>query len=206
MKLMSNLAWFYVTTASGRFKTSPMFNLYLMPKHILNLVLFLLLLSFSSAAAQIDGNWKTLDKPNYSIQNPANWQTDDSGQLGTDLFLFSPLSAKSDQFRENVNLVSQSVAELGVDLKGYVELNFGQLRLLATNFHVIASDKIKEGRNGEYFRLEYQMDQDQFHLHLVQYYWVIKGYAYVLTLTCEESEFEKYAPTGNKVLNSFTIK
>lgn len=187
-------------------QTSPKFNNYDMPKHIPNLVLFLLLLNLAKAVAQTDSNWKTLDKPNYSIQFPADWQSDDSGQLGTDLFLFAPLAGKEDQFRENVNLVSQSVAEFGVDLKGYVELNFGQLRLLATNFHVIASDKIKEGKNGEYFRLEYQMDQGQLHLHLVQYYWVVKGYAYVLTLTCEENGFGKYAAAGNKMLDNFTIK
>lgn len=171
--------------------------------------LYFLLMFICAASAALGQNspaWKSLDKPNYSIQYPADWLADDSGQLGTDLFVFSPLSSKEDQFRDNINLVSQSVAEFGVDLKGYVELNFGQLRLLATNFHVISTDKIKEGKNGEYFRMEYQMDQGSFHLHLVQYYWVINGQAYVLTLTCEESEFVKYAPTGTKILDNFTIK
>lgn len=164
------------------------------------------LLFATATFAQTNADWKTFDKATYSIAFPANWQVDDSGQLGTDFFLFAPLLGQYDQFQENVNLVSQRVAEFGVDLNGYVELNFGQLRQMAVNLHVIATDKFKEGQNGEYFRLEYQMDQGPFRLHLVQDYWVVKGTAYVLTLTTEEKEFENYATTGEKILDSFIIK
>ena len=64
----------------------------------------------------------------------------------------------------------------------------------------------KEKNEQEYQRIIYTGKQGEFNLKFEQYYWVIDEKAYVLTLTCEEDEFENYQETGETILNSFVLK
>lgn len=149
--------------------------------------------------------WKTIEKQHYSLSYPPEWLLDQSGQLETELFLLSPLDNASDDFQENINLVTQNVDEFGVDLSGYVELCFSQLRQLVTNFKVIDMDMIRD-EGDEYYKLSFHADQGDFHLVLEQRYYVKNSEAYVLTLTCEEEEFEHYQVVGHQILDSFFVK
>jgi hypothetical protein len=177
-----------------------------MSKNILLTALLCLLGFVQASFAQETDNWSSFSKDHYSIRFPRDWNLDDSGQLGTNFFLFAPMDAKQDPFRENINLVSQSVAEFGVDLDGYVQLNFGQLRQLATNFHVLSMDKSKEGKNGEHYILTYTMDQGQYHLKLMQYYWIVNGQAYILTFTAEQATYNQYKTLAQQIIEGFVVE
>ena len=50
---------------------------------------------------EILGDWKSLSENNYSINYPDNWELNKAGQMGTSFILFSPLSSKQDNFKEN---------------------------------------------------------------------------------------------------------
>jgi hypothetical protein len=76
---------------------------------------------------------------------------------------------------------------------------------LLTNSDLIESKRIKKS-NAEFHKLIYTGDQGVFHLKFEQYYWVIDSKAYVLTFTSEEEKFATYSETGEKILNSFSIK
>ena len=78
---------------------------------------------------EILGDWKSLSENNYSINYPDNWELNKAGQMGTSFILFSPLSSKKDNFKENVNLLVQDLKGHDLDLDKYVEISEGQIKI-----------------------------------------------------------------------------
>ena len=152
----------------------------------------------------IDG-WKSFTENNYSIQYPNDWELDKSGQLGTSFVLLSPFSSQQDKFKENVNLLIQDISGYDLTLDQYVEISDSQIKKMATDGKLIESKRIKaDGFESQ--KVIYKANQQGFNLKFEQVYWVIGDNAYVLTLSCEETQFENYQKIGEKILNSFTIK
>jgi hypothetical protein len=155
--------------------------------------------------SQIISDWKTLNQSNYSIQYPATWELNQSGQMGTSFILFSPLESEQDKFKENVNLLIQDLRGKNIDLNKYTEISEGQIKTMATNSNLIESKRLKT-ESGEYHKIIYSADQGIFHLKFEQYYWVTNDKAYVLTFTSEQNRFDSFKETGEKILNSFKLK
>ncbi len=153
---------------------------------------------------QTNNEWETLDKSNYSIQYPATWDLNQSGQMGTSFILFSPLESDLDKFKENIILLVQDLSGRNIDLNQYCEISEGQIKTMVTNSNLIESKRIKNVK-GEYQKLIYSGDQGIFHLIFEQYYWVIDEKAFVLTVTSEQDKFADFKETGEKILNSFVI-
>ena len=104
-----------------------------------------------------------------------------------------------------MNLMIQDLAGNNVDLKQFVEISENQIKTMITDAYIISSDRIK--KNGvEYQKLIYTGVQGVYSLKFEQYYWVKDGKAYILTLTCEEDEYDNYKVVGEKMMNSFKIK
>ena len=156
-----------------------------------------------SQADVLDG-WKSLTENSYSINYPGNWELNRSGQMGTSFILFSPLSSEQDQFKENVNLLIQDLTGYNLDLDKYVEISEGQIKTIITNGKIIESKRITT-ENLNYQKVIYTGEQGMFNLKFEQYYWVVGDKAFILTLTCEESQFDNYQVKGEKILNSFNI-
>ncbi|HWY11050.1 MAG TPA: PsbP-related protein [Bacteroidia bacterium] len=165
---------------------------------------FLLFLPIVVCGQTANNDWKTLDKPNYSIQYPATWELNQSGQMGTSFILFSVLESAQDKFRENITLLIQDLTGKNIDLNKFTEISESQIKTLATNAHLIESKRIK--KDTEYHKIIYTADQGIFHLEFEQYYWVINDKAYILTFTSEHTKFENFKVTGEKILNSFKLK
>jgi len=148
--------------------------------------------------------WKSLTENNYSISYPNNWELNKSGQMGTNFILFSPLSSEQDQFKDNVNLLVQDLTGHNLNLNKYVELSEGQIKTMITDGKMIESKRITT-KTLDYQKVIYTGKQGVFNLKFEQYYWVVKANAYVLTLTCEESQFDNYKTIGEKILDSFSL-
>lgn len=158
----------------------------------------------SQSSNKIDG-WKTLNEKKYSIQYPSSWELNHSGQMSTSFILFSPLENKNDQFRENINLLIQDLSGKNIDLDKYTEISEGQIKSMTKNSVIIESKRIKNGKD-QYQKLIYMCDQGVFHLKFIQYYWVQKDNAYVLTFTCEQNKFMAFKELGENILKSFVLK
>ena len=164
----------------------------------------LILATCLSAFAQ-DSGWKELSRKDYSIQYPANWDSDESGQMGTSFILFSPPSSAKDKFRENVNLLIQDLSGYDMDLDAYVELSESQIKTMVTDGKIIES--VRNTAAPHHFqKMIYTGTQGIFKVKFEQYYWVIEDEAIILTLTCEAKEFKDFKDTGEKILNSFKLK
>lgn len=153
----------------------------------------------------IPANWKTLDKTDYTIQYPDDFELNTSGQMGMSFILLSNKTSPQDEFRENVNLVIQDLTGQNTDLNKYVEISEGQIKSMITNSNIIESKRIKDG-NMESQKVIFTGFQGQFNLKFEQHYWIVNNKAYVLTFTAEVNEFENYKEISEKIINSFKIK
>ncbi len=154
---------------------------------------------------QLNQDWKTYSVSEFSIQYPPNWELNQSNQIGASFFLFAPLESKSDQFKENINLIIQDLSAKNIDLNKFVEISENQINSMATNAKIEENKRIMKGSE-EYHKMIYSFDQGIYHLKTEQYYWVIKEKAYILTLTTEQSKYNDYKVVGEKMMDSFSIK
>lgn len=159
----------------------------------------------SENQTEITTNWESLIEDKYEIDYPSDWDVDKSGQMGVSFFLFSPLASELDKFKENVNLLIQDLTGYDMNLDKYVEISEGQIKTMITEGKIILSERKKRNEQ-EYHKIIYSGKQGIFELKFEQYYWVVDDQAFVLTLTCEDKEFDKYQSTGEKILNSFELK
>jgi len=175
---------------------------------LIGLVTLLLIgLSANSQTTQknIPGDWKTIDDPDYMIHYPDSFELNTSGQMGMSFMLLSKQTSSQDVFRENVNLLIQDLTGHNIDLDKFVEISEEQIKTMITNGNIIESKRIKSG-DSEFQKVVYTGVQGKFNFKFEQHYRVVKSKAYILTLTCESSQFDKYKEVGGRIMNSFKIK
>ena len=159
----------------------------------------------STMKTKSSDTWKTFAFNNYSIQYPDSFDLNKSGLMGTCFVLLSKQTSQGDLFRENVNLIIQDLTGKNIGLDKYVAITEGQIKSRMSNGIIIESKRINAG-DSEFHKIIYSGTQGQFNLKFEQYYWIIKEKAYVLTLTCELNQFDKYKEVGEKIMNSFRVK
>lgn len=161
--------------------------------------------SQNNKSTDVPGNWKALNETDYSIQYPDSFELDKSGQMGLSFILLSRQTSDQDLFRENINLLVQNLGGHNVNLDKYVEISIDQLNTVITDGKLLDSRRLK-GDGSEYHQVVFSGKQGQFDLKWQQLYWIRNNKAYVLTLTCEASQYDNYVDIGKKVLNTFRIK
>lgn len=148
--------------------------------------------------------WSRLDKSEYSIIYPSNWDLDASGQMGTQFFILSPLESKTDKFKENVNLLKQNIPN-EYNLDNYIQLSINQITTQVKKSKLIESKRIKVGENAFHI-LKYNGFQNQFYLSFTQYVFIENGQAFILTFTNETSKEKAYKEIENQIFKSFKLK
>jgi len=70
---------------------------------------------------------------------------------------------------------------------------------------VVIENIILEKDGIEFGKMIYQANMQSVDLKFLAYFWIVSNQAYVLTLTCEESEYDNYVEEGTKIMESFKI-
>ncbi len=154
---------------------------------------------------EIPNNWELVDDPSYSLYYPDSFDLDQTGQMGLDVVLLSKQNSMNDLFRENINLMIQNLENTGIDLKQYVEISENQIKTVISEAHILESKRLTNN-NKTFHRIVYTGKQEPYSLKWLQYYWVEKNKAYVLTLTCEVDQYDHYVKDGEKIINTFKLK
>lgn len=149
-------------------------------------------------------DWILLERTNFSMEIPTNWELDESKQMGTSFILYSQFTHPKDRFKENVNLFIQDLAEQEIDLKTFTEISVGQVETYITNAEIIESSE-KKANGLNFQKLVYTGEQGVFQLRFEQYFWVENGSAYVLTFTSEKNQFDSFEEVGHKIMDSFIL-
>ncbi len=148
--------------------------------------------------------WKTYKSPGYSIDYPADWMLDESGQAGTAFIFFSPLESEDDEFSENVNFIVQDLQGMKIGLDEYTEISVEQVNTYFGNSTILENKRLKKDGK-EFHKLVYTGVQGQFDLHFHQHYWIFGGKAFVLTFTTEKDKYQQYKDFAEKIMNSFKL-
>jgi len=171
-------------------------------KNLLLSLTFILISLFSiSVHAQ---EWKTLDKDDFSIEYPETWVINEAGMMGTIFILFSPLSDEKDEFRENVNLVTEDISAYDIDMDQYIEISTSQIKKLINKGKVIESERMNNG-DLIFHKLIFSGEQGEFDLIFEVYTYLLDGKAYVLTFTAEKDQFKAFKEVGEQILDSFLL-
>lgn len=154
---------------------------------------------------EIPKDWKTLENANYSIQYPDSFELNTSGEMGLSFILLSKQTSPSDLFRENINLIIQDLTNQNINLDKFVKISEGQITTMFKNATIIENKRIIK-EDSEFHVMSFSGIQGQFNLNFVQYYWIVDQKAYVLTFTCEQTQYDHYKEIGDKIMNSFEVK
>jgi hypothetical protein len=184
-----------------------------MQRNILNIAVLFLLAACTSGSTpkgelvpqKKHDDWKKLEQNGYSIQYPADWRLENTGQGNTVFFLFAPSQGAQDSFKENINLTMESLRGNNVSLEKFNELSLQKLKAEVVNFAVVESKKL-ENADGSFWRSVFTGDLNGYHFQFEQYYFLKNDNAYVLTFVSEVNEFKTYRTTAEDIMNSFSIQ
>jgi hypothetical protein len=164
---------------------------------------------FSCGNSNEDGkdaerDWKTHAENDYSIHYPDNWELDLSKKNGMSFMILSPADSDSDLVRENVNLLIQDIPD-GMNMDQYIKVSESQIKSVIPGSSILKSERQLSGE-AEYHKIFYTGVEGQSNYKFEQDIFLKKGKAYILTLTCEQDQFDKYQEVGDKILNSFRLQ
>lgn len=168
------------------------------------ITLSLLFLSVGNAFSQQDSTTlKVYATDEFEIQYQPSWELNSSGMAGTKFVLLSALSSSNDKFRENVNLVNETVDAM--TLAEYSELSLAGIKKMITNAKIFESST-QSLQGVEFQRIIFSGKQGEYNLKFMQYYFIKNGKAYVLTYTGEKDQFEDFKTVAEVIMNSFVLK
>lgn len=175
-----------------------------MNKLILTILILANFLTANATNQYSVDNPKTIEDPSFTIEYPEDWEIDQSGMVGTTFVIYFPLESEDDNFRENINLMIQDLNGQKINLNQFTEISQEQIKDFITNSEIKESKNLKNNKR-EYHKIIYSGDQGTHHLMFEQYYWIVKGKAYVLTFTSTQDNFKSMQKKAEEIMNSFKI-
>ncbi|MCK9481091.1 MAG: hypothetical protein M0R38_04940 [Bacteroidia bacterium] len=149
--------------------------------------------------------WKTHENSIYSIQYPKDWTLDETGKMGAVFVLFSPELSDPTQFRVNINLITEDLSQRNIGIDEYMQLSEDALKEYIADVKIIENKRISRDK-GVYHKLVFSAVNQGAKLKWEQHFHLKNQTAYVLTLTSDEANFDKFKDVGETVLQSFVLK
>ena len=139
----------------------------------------------------------------YTITTPQGWEKKDTVSSGTRLFtLRSPLETSSDDFRENITIVSEEAR--GYDVKSYTAANRSTMETQLPGVNFLSDEETTIGDMPAQ-ALVYTFKYANYNLKNTAYFIVKNDMGYVLTCTAVNAKFDKFQPQFKAAVNSFVI-
>ncbi|MFK7781333.1 hypothetical protein [Psychroserpens sp.] len=164
--------------------------------------LLTILFTFSCFAQD---NWQTYKKDNYSIDHPSDWTYSSQKPQPTIQFVFmaKPESAREDQFQENINLNIELLKQDDNNVDAYVDASISQIKSQVKGVNIIENQLTKiNDLDAKSFVWSGDFGNGMI-LTFKQLIFIKDKTAYILTLTCSETEYKDYIEVGDKIFNSF---
>ncbi|MBC7417324.1 MAG: hypothetical protein H7325_04120 [Pedobacter sp.] len=140
----------------------------------------------------------------FWIEAPSNWRLDTLPIAPKVIFgLYSPRESESDQFSENINLVSDSLSNGIVSLDEYILFSEKQIRSNAINLKEFSVKSLSSDDWGEYGNVTFKMTYGSFQLVTMQWYFCVNRKVLVLTFTAQDSASSEIIDLGKKIIQSF---
>lgn len=150
-------------------------------------------------------NWKKQSDSLYTIQYPANWEMNYTGQKGLSFVVVSPLENNEDKFRENLSLVIQSMSADDSSLKDFAEDNTFQIVETISNGKIMKNEE-KSVNGVTYREVIYSGSQNNMDFINTQRYYFYNDNAFVLTFTCVAPHYDRFKPQIKEIMDSMKFK
>jgi hypothetical protein len=147
----------------------------------------------------------------FTAQYPQGWDVRE-GSFGTIVSFLSPLTDKTDQFSENVNVVDENLGSQKISLADYYKASEDNLKKYFTDFKTLRNDATTLG--GYPARIiVYTATQNgdanstvpPIKLRTTQIFTIKDNKAYILTLTNTQDKPDTYYPEMLKIAESFNF-
>ncbi len=142
------------------------------------------------------------NKDKFSIQFPNNWEIKEN-YYGTNVMALSPLENNEDNFRENLNVVVETIPAR-MSLEDYFSLSVKNLHQL-NNFNDEFSG-YDEFDNTKVKWLYYTHELANYKLKVVLYQLVKDGKGYSITATAKAEDFDKYKDQFQNSASTFEFE
>lgn len=146
--------------------------------------------------------WKTLARGNYEIRYPDDWTVNTQGMNNTQFYLFSGRTDSTDQFGENINLITQDLSNYNMTMDQYITASVSQLRQMIKDVQITRNMGDKSVRPERHV-LMFNGTQNGKKLTFEQIIMMREQTVYVLTFTAESSQYQTFQPVTDKILSSF---
>jgi eukaryotic-like serine/threonine-protein kinase len=138
----------------------------------------------------------------FTIAYPKHWEKRE-GALGSSVLILSPTEEPSDDFRENVNVLVQTVPE-ETSLGEYTRLSLDEAPKVIMGFDLL-DDGPAMLSGAPAHQVHYRGEQGAFRLEWKQVYALKNGKAFILTYTAERDQYEAGLPTAEAMFASFRL-
>ena len=166
-----------------------------------------LLLLFLSTTLFAQKDWKTLEKDEYAISYPEDWESSNKKPQPTMEFLLlsDENTQKEDLFRENINLTTEDLGDRELTVEAYTTISIDQIVAQIPTAKVGSSQSITiDGREAKSIVWSADFGNGMI-LKFKQVLIIYSGKAYILTFSSSEAEFNIYIEVGDQILNSFKL-
>ncbi len=167
----------------------------------IKLFLAFIVLSLSSCKAE-NPNRYVNDKDKFSIEFPESWEVKEN-YYGTTVMALCPLENNFDNFRENINVVVESLPS-NTSLNDYFSSSIKSLKQL-NNFNDEFSG-LEELGKAQAKWLYYTHEMGAYKLKVILYQLVNNGKGYSITCTSKEEDFEKFKKQFKKITSTFKFE
>src|SRR5574344_243668 len=170
------------------------------------LLMLVLVLTACGQGNQSEKGWKSLKATGFSLKNPVTWEMVSPPPTGMAALVITPQSSDEDVFRDNVNVLIQSLEGTPIqNLDQYVALSLEQITTAFVDCKLLTNERVTlQGQPAHH--MVYTATQDRRLTQFEQYFLVKDANVYVLTLTCEQSATATFAEEGRRILTNFTLQ
>lgn len=140
---------------------------------------------------------------NYDVTTPDGWERIDTTEMGMKLiYLLSPQADANDQFRENINIVTERTGDMS--LENYMALSKTSMKKMLANFNEVeTSDQPISGLPGR--AMHYQHEYNGIPLDVKAYVVIKNGIAYLINCTVPKGKLGDWMKPINTVIESFQV-
>ncbi len=165
-------------------------------------ILLIFVLLFLSSCKSQNSKRYINNKDSFSIEFPANWEVKEN-YFRTTVMALSPLENSSDNFRENVNVVVETIPP-GTSLNEYFSSSIKNMRQL-NKFNDEFSGIEKFGK-AETKWLYYTHEMDAYKFKVILYQLVKGNKGYSITCTAKAEDFDKFKNQFKNIASTFKME
>jgi hypothetical protein len=143
------------------------------------------------------------DESAYTINAPEGWEKRDTFYMGQKVvFMKSPLEGATDDFMENMNVITEEVGSM--EIKEYLEKNLTNMEAGLTGFERIKLYS-RDINGREFWVLRYNHNYGGVPIDAKVFFAIKDGTAYVITCSAKGGKMDQWESRFDEVMNSFRL-